>query len=85
MKKPNTCIIRARGQGREVKIAVTEEIVNYGEGTNVLCKVCRDRKIFLSCPTKVSALDGAGYLTLKCPSPACGGTERYAENELEIR
>ena len=62
---------------------VTEEIVNYGRGTNVFCKY-GDRKIFLSGPTKVSILHGARYLTLKCPSPACGRTATYEENELEI-
>lgn len=63
---------------------MTEEIVNYGVGTNVLCKR-GDRRIFLSGPTKVSVLDDARYLMLKCPSPACGWTARYKEIELEIR
>jgi hypothetical protein len=64
-----------------------EETVNYGEGTNVLCKACKDRKIFVSgpTPTTVSLPDGLRYLTLKCPSPACGRVETYEQNELEIR
>jgi len=62
---------------------LTEEIVNYGVGTNVLCKRC-NRKIFLCGSTKVSVLDGARYLKLKCPSPACALTAMYEENEIEI-
>jgi hypothetical protein len=64
---------------------MVEEIVNYGTGTNVLCKACHQRKIFVSGPTPtVSTPGGRRYLILKCPFPICGRVERYEENQLEI-
>ena len=64
---------------------MAEEIVNYGIVTNVLCKACLQRKIFVSGPTPAAPIPGGGrYLTLKCPSPICGRVKRYEENELEI-
>lgn len=63
-----------------------KEIVNYGRGTNVLCKACRQRQIFVSGPTNTTLIPGNGrHLMLKCPSPSCGRLERYDETELEIR
>jgi hypothetical protein len=72
-----------RGGNQPVMI---EETVNYRIGTNVLCKACKDQKIFVSgpIPTKVSDPGGLRYLVLKCPSPACGQVKTYEENELEI-
>ena len=66
-----------------------EEIVDYGTGTNVLCKACRhakmQRRIFVSGPTTTVRIPGGGrYLMVKCPSPICGRVDRYEENELEI-
>lgn len=68
---------------------MVEEIVNYGTGTNVLCKACQhtkmQRRIFVSGPTTTVRIPGGvRYLMLKCPSPSCGRVERYEENELEI-
>lgn len=64
---------------------MSEEIVDYGHGTNVLCKAkACERKIFVVGPTKVSVRDGRRYLMLKCPSPACGQICEYEENELEL-
>ena len=69
-------------QGTE--FVLVEEIVNYGTGTNVLCKAC-DRGIFVSGPTTTVSIPGGGrYLMLKCPSPVCGRVERYEEIELEL-
>jgi hypothetical protein len=63
---------------------IMTETVTYGAGTNVLCKVCKQRKIFIDGPQEVSIEDGKRYLSLTCPSPACNQTRRYEENELEI-
>lgn len=64
---------------------VSEEIRNFGTGTNVLCKVCKQRRIFVNGPTTVSISDdGEVYLELRCPLPTCARAEKYAENELEI-
>ena len=68
------------------ELVMVEEIVNYGTGTHVLCKSCRQRKIFASGLTPTTNIQGGGrYLMLKCPSPSCGRVERYEENELEIQ
>ncbi len=61
-----------------------EEIVQYGQGTNVLCKACRQRKIFLVESVKVCVCEDGRYLLLKCPSPGCNRICRYDENELEL-
>jgi hypothetical protein len=64
---------------------MAEEIVNYGIVTNVLCKACLQRKIFVSGPTPTALIPGGGrYLMLKCPSPIRGRVKMYEENELEI-
>lgn len=63
---------------------MTKKIMNYGKETNVLCKACMQRKIFVISPTTVSVLGSGRYLWLKCPSPTCGRVRRYEENELEI-
>lgn len=60
------------------------ETFTYGNGTHVLCKVCRQRKIFIDGPQNVSIENGTRYLSLTCPSPSCGQTSTYEENELEI-
>lgn len=61
-----------------------ETITNYGEGTNVTCKGCRQRKIFVSGPTKLTIHDGRRYLRLECPSPSCNQIHTYEEDELEL-
>lgn len=67
--------------------ATTEraEVLNYRQGTNVLCKACRQRKIFLLGPTTTTVRDGKRYLELTCSSGTCHQTRLYEENELEIR
>jgi hypothetical protein len=63
---------------------MSTEAVDYGQGTHVLCKSCRQHKIFVSGPREVEVRDGKRYLDLKCPSPACGHIRTYDEDELEI-
>jgi hypothetical protein len=76
---------KQNGDQQGTELVMVEEIVNYGAGTNVLCKACRQRKIFASGPTPTTPIPGGGrYIMLKCPSPSCGRVERYGENELEI-
>ncbi len=57
---------------------------DYGKGTHVLCKACKERKIFIEGQQEVSIEGGRRYLSLKCPSPLCGQVRRYEEYELEI-
>jgi hypothetical protein len=59
-------------------------IAIYGERTHVLCKVCKQRKIFVEGETAVSVRGPVRYLTLQCPSPGCMRIVVYEENELEI-
>ena len=58
---------------------------NYGRDTNVLCKACGERTIFVESPVTVTIENGKTFLTLKCPSPSCGQVRQYNEDELEIR
>jgi len=64
---------------------VMAQTANYGEGTNILCKACGKRKIFVRGPVEISTEDGKRYLVLTCPNAACNQTRRYEESELEIR
>jgi RNase P subunit RPR2 len=57
---------------------------NYGKHTNVICKACHQRKIFVGGPTTVTVDNGERYLNLKCPSATCGQVRRYSEEELEL-
>jgi len=57
---------------------------NYGKNSNVLCKGCHLRKIFVDGTQTMTVENGEGYLTLKCPSPTCGQERRYNEIELEL-
>jgi hypothetical protein len=61
------------------------EVLNYGPGSNVLCKACGLRKIFFDGPTKTTVRDGRRYLELRCPSGTCAQVRTYEESELEIR
>lgn len=63
---------------------MSEETRNYGMGTNVLCKACKQRKIFVDGPTAVSIFEGEVHLLLRCPLPTCARLEKYREGELEV-
>jgi hypothetical protein len=57
---------------------------NYGKHSNVLCKGCHQRKIFVDGTQTITVDNGERYLTLKCPSPTCGQVRLYNETELEL-
>jgi hypothetical protein len=65
-------------------LQMSHEIVNYTQGTHVLCKGCKKREIFLDRPTDVYVRGGKRYLWLKCQSPVCKSTVKYEEQELSI-
>ncbi len=60
------------------------QTIPYGRGTNVLCKACKARKIFIEGQQEVSIENGKRYLSLKCTSPPCGQVRKYEEYEVDI-
>ena len=69
---------------RRTEIMTQTITANYEKNTNVVCKGCHQRKIFVEGPTTVTVENGERYLTLKCPLPTCGQVFRYNEKELEL-
>ena len=57
--------------------------VSYPQHTSVLCKACKQRRIFVVSPVNVFVRSERRYLILKCLSPACAGISKYEQDELE--